>query len=128
MAVWVRFPELPIEFYDATVLIQIGSAIGHVLRIDSFTSSGIRGSYARLCIQVNLDKPLINTMEVGRLKQKVMYERKSSLCFYCGRLGHKHESCCYRIQPKVKDAESEQAITNPLRKTKWRMLKGTTSH
>ena len=118
MAVWVRFPELPIEFYDATVLKQIGSAIGHVLRIDSFTASSIRGSYARLCIQVNLDKPLINTMEVGRLKQKVMYERISSLCFYCGRLGHKHESCCYWIQPKVKDAESEQAITNPLRKTK----------
>ncbi|KAK7826745.1 hypothetical protein CFP56_031793 [Quercus suber] len=52
-------------------------------------TSSSKGSYTRLCIQVNLDKPLINTVKVGRLKQKVMYEGISFLCFYCGRLGHK---------------------------------------
>ena len=94
---WVRFPELPIKFYDAIVLKQIGSVIEPVIRIDSFMASDSRGSYARLCIQVNLDKPLINKVKVGRLKQKVMYEGISSLCFSCGRLGHKQESCCYWI-------------------------------
>lgn len=70
VVVWVRFLELPIEFYDATILKQIGNVIGLVLRIDSFTASGLREIYARLCIQVNLDKPLINIVKVGRLKQK----------------------------------------------------------
>ena len=31
VAVWVRFLELPIEFYDIEVLKEIGSAIGLVL-------------------------------------------------------------------------------------------------
>ena len=31
IAVWVRLPELPIEFYDLEVLKEIGSVIGSVL-------------------------------------------------------------------------------------------------
>jgi len=50
VAVWVRFHELPIEFYDASVLKEIGSVIGPVLRIDSYTASETRGGYARLCV------------------------------------------------------------------------------
>ena len=30
---------------------------------------------------------------MGRLVQKVLYEGISSLCFCCGKLGHKQESC-----------------------------------
>lgn len=91
VAEWVRFLELPIEFYDLAVLKEVGSVIGLVLRMDSFTVSGSRGSYARLCVQVDLEKPLINVVRVGRLKQKVIYEGIGSLCFCCGRLGHKQE-------------------------------------
>ena len=50
VAVWVRLPELPIEFYDKIVLKEIGNAIGPVLRIDYYTASDTRGSFARLCI------------------------------------------------------------------------------
>lgn len=52
VAMWVRLPELPIEFYDVVVLRKIGNAIG---------------SYARLCVQVDLDKPLITSVRVGKL-------------------------------------------------------------
>ena len=93
MAVWVRFPKLPIEFYDASVLKEIGSVIGPVLRIDSYTASETRGGYARLYVQINLDKPLISSIRVGKLVQRVLYEGISSLCFCCGKLGHKQESC-----------------------------------
>ena len=62
VAVWVRLPELPIEFYEASVLREIGSVIGPVLRVDSFTASETRGGYARLCVQINLDKPLITSI------------------------------------------------------------------
>ena len=68
VAVWVRLPKLPIEFYDKIVLKEIGNAIGPMLRIDYYTASGTRGSFVRLCIQVDLDKPLINTVKIGRLK------------------------------------------------------------
>ena len=54
MAVWIRFPKLLIEFCEPLVLKEIGSAIGPVLRIDSYTASGLRASYACLCVQIDL--------------------------------------------------------------------------
>ena len=109
VAVWIRLPELPIEFYDPSVLREIGGAIGLVLRIDSYTAMGTRASYTRLCIQVDLTKPLITAIRVGKLRQKVLYEGISSLCFCCGRLGHKLESCNYHIQPMVKTSVADPA-------------------
>ena len=39
VAVWIRFPELPMEFYESSALKKIGRAIGPILRIDSHTAS-----------------------------------------------------------------------------------------
>uniref|UniRef100_A0A7N2N6N9 CCHC-type domain-containing protein n=1 Tax=Quercus lobata TaxID=97700 RepID=A0A7N2N6N9_QUELO len=90
VAVWVRFPELPIEFYDTSVLKEIGSAIGPVLRIDSYTASETR----------------------GKLVQQVLYEGISILCFCCGRLGHKQENCCYRIKSVTRDGKEARLNLN----------------
>ena len=116
MAVWIRFPKLPIEFYDREVLKEIGSAIGPVLRIDSYTASGSRGSYARLCVQVNLEKPLINMVRIGKCRQVMMYEGISALCFSCGRLGHTQNKCCNSIKQDEKkdegnDGEKDQVCS-----------------
>ena len=106
VAIWVRFSELPIEFYDLEVLKEIGSAIGPVLRIDSYTANGSRGSYARLCIQVDIDRSLIKSIRIGRMVQQVLYEGISSLCFCCGRLGHMQENCCYQIKQQERRSSS----------------------
>ena len=50
VAVWIRLPELPIEFYEHNALLKIGRAIGLVLRIDANTANGARGRFARLCV------------------------------------------------------------------------------
>ena len=113
--VWVRFPKLPIEFYDIEVLKEIGSAISPVLRIDSYTATRSRGSYARLCIQIDLDKPLIKSIRIGRLVQQVKYEGIPSLCFCCGRLGHKQEKCCYKIKENIRSGVVAGKSPNQLR-------------
>src|SRR6266702_4541224 len=46
VAVWIRLPQLLIEFYDPSILKKIGSTIGPVLRIDSHTINGERGRFA----------------------------------------------------------------------------------
>ena len=109
MAVWIRFPELPIEFYDGSVLKEIGSAIGPVLRIDAYTASGSRGSYARLCVQVDLEKPLINFIRIGKYRQSMLYEGISTLCFSCGRLGHTQDKCCYSIKQNERNGDNGEA-------------------
>ena len=70
---------------------------------------GTRASYARLYVQVNLTKPLITAVRVGKLHQKVLYEGISSLCFCCGRLGHKLENCSYCVWPMAKTSEVDPA-------------------
>ena len=111
----MRFPELPIEFYDASVLKEIGSVIGPVLRINSYTASETRGGYARLCVQIDLDKPLISSIRVGKLVQRVLYEGISSLCFCCGKLGHKQESCGLKTsQPNGEGAAKISLKTNEI--------------
>lgn len=74
VVVWVRLPELPVEYYHKDSLMHIGSGIGPVLRVDFNTASGAWGRFARLCIQLDLDKPLIRTVRVGKLKLAVVYE------------------------------------------------------
>ena len=98
IAVWVRFHALPLELYEPKVLKQIGESIGKVLRIDTHTAMEARGRYARLCIQVDLNKPLIDTILIGRFEQPVSYEGLHKLCFSCGRIRHKIEACQYTIK------------------------------
>ncbi|KAL0002179.1 hypothetical protein SO802_015960 [Lithocarpus litseifolius] len=111
IAVWVRLHALPIELYDAEVLKQIGEAIGKVLRIDTHTAMEARGKYARLCIQVDVDKPLVNTVLIGKFEQAVMYEGINKLCFACGRIGHKKEMCPHTIRRDVLPPEKEASST-----------------
>ena len=39
MAVWIRLNELPIKYYNAEALHQIGKSIGNVLRVDTHTAT-----------------------------------------------------------------------------------------
>ena len=98
MAVWVRLPHLPIEYYNAEALKEIGQAIVTVFRIDTHTTLESRARYARLCVQVNINKPLIYTILIGNFQQQVLHEGISKLCFSCGRVGHRHEVCQYTIK------------------------------
>nr|POF23677.1 uncharacterized protein CFP56_77213 [Quercus suber] len=110
VAVWIRLPELPLEFYEPSVLLKIGRAIGPVLRIDSHTANGERGRFARLCVQVNLDKPLVRKLYLGKIAQCVLYEGISSLCFSCGRIGHKVEVCPYTIKEHTKEQRTDGSV------------------
>ena len=98
IAVWIRLCELPIELYKAKVLKQLRESIGKVLRIDSYTAMEARGKYARLCVQIDINKPLVNTILIGRFEQALSYEGIQSLYFSCGRLGNKVEACLYTIR------------------------------
>lgn len=105
---WIRLCELPIELYEAEVLKELGESIGKVLRIDSHTAMEARGKYARLCVQIDINKPLVNTILIGRFEQAVSYEGIHSLCFSCGRLGHKRETCPYTIRKGKEQVASDE--------------------
>ena len=106
---WIRLPELPIEFYEHNALLKIGRAIGLVLRIDVHTANGAKGCFAHLCVQVNLNKPLVRTIYLGRLKQSIQYKGVSTLFFECGRIGHNKEVCPFLVHGNSKGAQEKQS-------------------
>ena len=107
IAVWIRLSGLPIEYYNAKALQHIRKAICNVLRIDTFTATETRGKFARLCIQVDVDKPLITTVMIGKLQQSVTYKGIHNLCFECGKMGHRREIYPFVIRPVPSCKEAE---------------------
>lgn len=93
MAVWVWFAGLPIEYCDEKILDFIGDRIGRTIKVDKNTLSVERGKYARLCVEVDLSKPLLAKFEIKERQYKIEYEGLHFLCLTCGRLGHYTEGC-----------------------------------
>lgn len=102
VAVWIRLPELPIEYYDPSALKEIGEAFSPVLRVNAHTATESRGRFAWLCVQVNFNEPIVKLLKMGGIDQTVQYEGISSLCFACGHVGHKAENCHYKINSSAK--------------------------
>ncbi|XP_030946139.1 uncharacterized protein LOC115970690 [Quercus lobata] len=129
VAAWIRLNALPIELYETEVLKKIGDSIGKVLRIDSHTTLEARGRYARLCIQIDINKPLVNSILIGRFEQVVTYEGIHKLCFSCGRVGHKIEACPYTIRKdKEKEPEAPRKETADEGSADLQNLHGAVTH
>ncbi|XP_058774782.1 uncharacterized protein LOC131649052 [Vicia villosa] len=93
IAVWVRISGLPLEYYDARVLAFIGNRIGSTVKVDRNTLSIKRGKYTRLCVQVDLTKPLLAMFAIKGRHYKIEYEGLHLFCLSCGRFGHNKEDC-----------------------------------
>ena len=85
---------------------------------DTHTAMEARGKYARLCIQVDANKPLINTVLIGKFEQAVVYEGINKLCFECSRIGHKKEACPYIVRCTESSPEKELSSENELSSTR----------
>lgn len=90
---WVRFPCLPIEYYDQEFLMKVGSKIGRPIKVDQATSLISRGKFARLCVEVDITKPLLAKFKIRRRVIRIEYEGLHLICFHCGIHGHHKEQC-----------------------------------
>ncbi|KAI9117180.1 hypothetical protein K1719_011346 [Acacia pycnantha] len=54
IAVWVRIPDLPMEFCTVESLGLIGNMIGKIVKIDRSTSIYEKGGFARICVEIDL--------------------------------------------------------------------------
>ncbi|KAL7218645.1 hypothetical protein ACSBR2_011831 [Camellia fascicularis] len=55
--VWVKFYNVPLEFWNGESLSRVASAVGVPLFMDQLTSSGNRVSFARVCVNIQADFP-----------------------------------------------------------------------
>lgn len=79
------------------IIQQIGSCIRDVIEIDKGMVNGITRS-VRLKVEINLEKPLKRGIKV-RIREgeprwlPITYDRLSSFCYYCGKLGYNVKDC-----------------------------------
>lgn len=90
--VWARLPELPLEYFDKSVLEKVGEKIGRLIKVDNTTELVLRGKYARVCVEIATDKPLVPLVRMGSVFHKVEYEGLNMISFQCGKMTHKKEN------------------------------------
>lgn len=93
VVVWIRIPKLPVELCNDRFLNRIVTTLGTMLRIDHLTSLHARGKFVRICVELDLDKPLTSHISIWGMKLCLEYEGLHSICFRCGKYGHKKDAC-----------------------------------
>ncbi|KAF7130840.1 hypothetical protein RHSIM_Rhsim10G0082700 [Rhododendron simsii] len=109
--VWIRFPSLPIEYYDEEALRIIAERFGKPIKIDVTIDEETRARSARVCVEIDLKKPRCREFQLEGDKYKVEYDSTHSFCFNCGRVGHRNKNC-----------ESHSTVRNPERDLRRRDL------
>ncbi|KAL4307431.1 hypothetical protein AHAS_Ahas16G0277600 [Arachis hypogaea] len=93
VVVWIQIPNLSAELYNKYFLWKVGKALGTMLKVDELTSIHSRGKFARICMEIDLNKKLIPYISALGKDFKLEYEGLHQICFKCGRYGHKVENC-----------------------------------
>ncbi|CAL1370524.1 unnamed protein product [Linum trigynum] len=96
---WVQFPELPVHFYHREILFAIGNLVGRTVKLDYHTENLERGKFARIAIELDMSKPLPTRIRLDGAWQQVLYENLPTICYSCGRIGHKEDSCPSKVPP-----------------------------
>ncbi|KAI9111107.1 hypothetical protein K1719_017982 [Acacia pycnantha] len=103
IAAWVRLPDVPFEFYNVESLRRLGNMIGKMIKVDHSTSIYDKGGFARICVKIDLKKPLLPTYMVFGEERSIVYEGLHNVCFTCGKYGHQKNEC-----PSTKAAGGSQ--------------------
>ncbi|XP_019160484.1 PREDICTED: uncharacterized protein LOC109157058 [Ipomoea nil] len=72
---------------------KIGDKIGRPVRVDHATSHASRGRFARICVEVEITKPLLSKFTLEGRRRFIAYEGLHLVCFQCGMYGHYAEAC-----------------------------------
>lgn len=113
LLVWVRFPSLSIEYFEDEFLMKIGRDIGRPIRIDNTTSLVSKGKFARMCIEVDITKPLVSKFLLNDKEWPIEYEGIHLVCFNCGKYGHRHELCRKDVLEPRHETEQQDNRKSP---------------
>jgi hypothetical protein len=94
---WAILPNLPLVFWNETVLISIGNQIGKFLSCETGWAKKVERHWAQVQIEVDLKEGLMDEIELvwGEFKwvQKIDYWRVPFRCFGCHQVGHLQAEC-----------------------------------
>lgn len=81
--VWVRVTNMPIEMLKDGLMTKMGNTIGRSIRVDTTSANVIQGNFARVCVEIDLNKPLFSNVMIMRRILKVEYDGLNCICIQC---------------------------------------------
>ncbi|KAL2233748.1 UNVERIFIED_CONTAM: hypothetical protein Sindi_1107000 [Sesamum indicum] len=117
--VWVRFPKLPAHLFHKNALFAVANMIGTPLQIDDCTLNQSKLSHARIGIEIDLTKPLVEGFNLQingvTIHQKVEYEQLPKYCNLCKHVGHDDLECytmgnAPRPPPRAKKSKGKETM------------------
>ncbi|XP_061364985.1 uncharacterized protein LOC133308383 [Gastrolobium bilobum] len=106
IAAWIRLPNIPLEFYDEVFFRRVGNWIEKLIKIDRTTNLHARGRFARICVELDLAKPLKGEYVLEGVLKHIEYEGLGLICFNCGKYGHSKDCCSEIVQEQIVVNES----------------------
>ncbi|KAL2237408.1 UNVERIFIED_CONTAM: hypothetical protein Sindi_0932500 [Sesamum indicum] len=95
--IWVCFLELPAHLFRKEALFSVASMVGSPLQIDALTLNKSKLSQARVYVEIDLLKPIIEEFDLHincvTIVQKVVFKHLPEYCSLCKHVGHKDIEC-----------------------------------
>ncbi|XP_048611878.1 uncharacterized protein LOC125586109 [Brassica napus] len=117
--VWIWLTNIPVNFYHRSILMGISKGLGKPVRVDLTTLKFERARFARVCVEVNLAKPLKGTVLINGERYFVAYEGLAEICSKCGIYGHLVHGCPRTIAERLAEVaiqtEAQSATRSPTR-------------
>lgn len=92
----VRLPGLPVELWGESILRKLLKQIGKVIKIDVDSEEVSKGRFGRVCVEVNISKPLKMELKYGRgntiRSALIDYENLTDIYYRCGQHDHNFEN------------------------------------
>ncbi|CAN0919314.1 hypothetical protein LINGRAHAP2_LOCUS31383 [Linum grandiflorum] len=107
---WICIEGLPLEYYHDDALFPIASQIGSPIRVDRQTALVSRGKFARICMEIDLDAPLLPEVGVDGEWFKVVYEGIPTICPFCWHVGHTTADCHLKACTEVMETDLNKEL------------------
>lgn len=108
--------DVPIHLWNPKGLGKLASFIGVPLMLHKQTATTSRMTYARVCVEVNVDSDLPSQIDamVGnvRIKVPVEYNWKPQKCSHCAVFGHTRDKCVVAAASDVVAAAQDAALVS----------------
>ena len=111
LSIWVKFYNIPLEYWTGTCLGYIASVVGIPLHLDTLTENHSRLSFARICIKVDVNCvfPKDALLDLGNGKYstiRIEYPWVPQNCSHCKIFGHSRLKCHVVKEMDTHDSET----------------------
>jgi len=96
---WIKITRLPLELWEEEIFRTLLANVGHFIKMDDITLNRSKGKFARVCLNIDISKPLRGSLFIPipyqsrPLEVPISYEGLHEVCALCGSDAHELEVC-----------------------------------